>query len=143
MLEGHLYIDEDRTGKTRIGRESLDALIDTAKGKKCPFQYILVNDVSRFGRNKADLFAMVDILTYHQIYLYFVLDGLDSQEAWFEGAFHNKAQQASEFSKSLSHNVKRGREGRFLAGYNPGGGCYGYKNVPDEDLTQRGEYGRP
>ena len=79
----------------------------------------------------------------HQIYLYFVLDGLDSREAWFEGAFHNKAQQASEFAKSLSHNVKRGREGRFLAGYNPGGGSYGYKNVPDEDLTQRGEYGRP
>jgi hypothetical protein len=30
-----------------------------------------------------------------------------------------------------------------LKGFNPGGQCYGYRNVPVEDLSRRGEYGRP
>jgi hypothetical protein len=43
----------------------------------------------------------------------------------------------------LSDKVHRGQEGRVLKGYVPGGKCYGYRNVPIEDKSRRGDYGRP
>ena len=143
LLEEHIYIDEERTGKTQIGRDGFETMMAASVSKQKPFTYIICDDVSRFGRNKADLFRTIDILTFNQVYVYFVEDGLDSKEPWFEESFHARAQQAARYSTSLSSKVRRGREGRFLAGYNPGGGCYGYKNVPDQDFTRRGEYGRP
>jgi hypothetical protein len=39
--------------------------------------------------------------------------------------------------------VRRGRVGRFIEGLNPGGGCYGYRNVRVEDFTSKGENGLP
>jgi hypothetical protein len=33
--------------------------------------------------------------------------------------------------------------GAFLQATNPSGTCYGYMNVPDEDPTRKGDYGRP
>jgi site-specific DNA recombinase len=144
LLEDHIYIDEERTGRTITGRSGFQAMMEMAKRKQgSPFEYILVADVSRLGRDKADLFKTIDILTFRQVNVLFVEDGLDSKEPWFEEAFHSRAQQAARYSKSLSIKVRNGRDGRFLAGYNPGGGCYGYDNVPDEDFTRKGEYGRP
>lgn len=43
----------------------------------------------------------------------------------------------------VSDKVHRGQEGRILRGQVAGGRCYGYRNVPIEDLSRRGEYGRP
>ena len=144
LLEDHIYVDEERTGRTITGRSGFQAMMEMAKRKQgSPFEYILVADVSRLGRDKADLFKTIDILTFQQVHVLFVEDGLDSKEPWFEEAFHSRAQQAARFSKSLSIKVRNGRDGRFIAGYNPGGGCYGYDNVPDEDFTRKGEYGRP
>jgi DNA invertase Pin-like site-specific DNA recombinase len=125
------------------GRSGLQTLIALAKAKPKPIDYIIVDDTSRFGRNKADSFKNLEILTFYDVHLYFVEDGLDSAEPWFDNAFHEKAKADAQYSVSLGHKVRRGRRGRFIAGYNPGGTCYGYKNVPDEDPTRKGEYGRP
>ncbi|WP_263377070.1 recombinase family protein [Granulicella aggregans] len=143
ILEQHVYIDKEKSGTTTVNRPGFQAMMAEAKSAAKPFDYIIVDDVSRFARKKADCFLYVDILTHRNIFIYFVEEGLDSSERSFEEGFHNKAQQAQQYSKSLSFKVKRGREGRFLAGYNPGGGCYGYDNVPEEDLTRKGDYGRP
>jgi site-specific DNA recombinase len=143
VLDDFIFSDDEKTGTTLHGRTGFKKVMDLAKTQPKPFEYILVDDTSRFGRNKADAFRNVEILDFHKVHLYFVEDGLDSSESWFEQAFHNNAQRDQQFSKSLSHKVKRGRVGRFIAGYNPGGGCFGYKNVPEEDLTRKGGYGRP
>ena len=48
------------------------------------------------------------------------------------------------FLKDLANKVRRGQEGCVLGDkYIAGGRCYGYQNVPDEDPTRIGEYGRP
>lgn len=39
--------------------------------------------------------------------------------------------------------ARRPQEGRVLKGLHPGGPCYGYENVPIEDPTRQGKYGRP
>ena len=143
IVEEHIYTDSEKTGTTVHGRTGLARLMDAAKSQPKPFDYILVDDTSRLGRNKADVFKHVDILNFHKVWLYFVEGGLDSSEPWFDNAFTNNAQRDQEYSKSLAHKVRRGKRGRFLAGYHPGNLCYGYMNVPDEDPTRRGEYGRP
>ncbi len=38
--------------------------------------------------------------------------------------------------------MHRGQEGRAPSGFQPGGKCYGYRNVPIEDPTRSGKYGR-
>lgn len=43
----------------------------------------------------------------------------------------------------LAEKVHRGQEGRVLKGLHPGGRCYGYTNVPIEDPSRHGKYGRP
>ena len=43
----------------------------------------------------------------------------------------------------LADEVHRGQEGRVLKGLIPGGRCYGYVNVPIEDPSRQGKYGRP
>jgi len=47
-----------------------------------------------------------------------------------------------QFLLSLGEKVHRGQEGRALKGPQPGGECYGYLNVPIEDPTRSGKYGR-
>jgi len=143
ILEEHIYRDDEKTGTTIHGRDGLAQLKEAAKSKPKPFDYVLVDDTSRLGRNKADVFKIVDVLSFHKIWLYFVEDGLDSSEPWFDNAFTGKAQRDQEYSKSLAHKVRRGKRGRFLAGYHPGNTCFGYINVPDEDPTLKGQYGRP
>jgi site-specific DNA recombinase len=43
----------------------------------------------------------------------------------------------------LADKVHRGQEGKALQGLITGGRCYGYRNVPIEDPTRLGKYGRP
>jgi len=47
-----------------------------------------------------------------------------------------------QFLVGLSQKVHPGQEGRVLKGLNPGSRCYRYKNVPIEDPTRHGIYGR-
>ena len=143
VLENFIFTDEEKTGTTIHGRTGLSQVIDAAKAKPKPFDYILVDDTSRLGRNKGDTFKNVDIIRFYKVRLYFVEDGLDSGQSWFDAAFHQKAHRDEAYSKTLSYKVKGARRRRFLEGYNPGGYCYGYRNVPDEDPTRKGDYGRP
>ena len=143
VLDEMIFSDGERSGTTIHGREGLSEMMRQAKLNPKPFEYILIDDTSRLGRNKADVFKQVDILNFYGVRLYFVEDELDSAQSWFENAFHEKAQRDQEYSKSLGKKVQRGRRGRFLAGFNPGGYCYGYVNVPVEDPTKKGDYGRP
>jgi DNA invertase Pin-like site-specific DNA recombinase len=143
VVEEYIFADREKTGTTMHGRTGLQSLMAVAKTKPRPFDYIIVDDTSRFGRNKADSFKNLEILTFYGVHLFFVEDGFDSAEPWFENAYHDKAKADAQYSVSLGHKIRRGRRGRFLAGYNPGGICYGYINVPDEDPTRKGDYGRP
>ena len=51
--------------------------------------------------------------------------------------------QAEQFLVGHRDKVYRGQEGRVLKGLNPGGKCYGYRNVPIEDSSRMMKYGRP
>ena len=143
VLDEFIRSDEDKTGKTLIGRQGLAELKDLAKQKPKPFDYILIDDTSRFGRNLPDVLKLHDVLRFNQVFLYFTSDDLDSRDPHFRKLYVALAQGDEDFSSKLGDKVMRGQRGRFLNGYVPGGRCYGYRHIAVEDPTRRGEYGRP
>lgn len=143
FLEHLCQADEEMTGRTKFGRKGLDAVLAIAKTRPRIVDRLVCDDTSRLGRNAAETLQTAKILLFHRIALYFVEDGLDSDDPSFWDNFSRKAVGDEGYSRSLGAKVKRGRRGRFLDGYNPGGGCYGYRNVPVFDHSRKGYYGMP
>lgn len=143
FLEHLNQVDEELTGRTKFGRKGLEAVLAIAKMKPKVVDRLICDDTSRLGRNAAETLQTAKILLFHGIALYFVEDGLDSDDPSFWDNFCRKAVGDEAYSRSLGAKTKRGRRGRFLNGYNPGGGCYGYRNVPVFDHARKGYYGMP
>ncbi|MEG9438414.1 recombinase family protein [Edaphobacter sp. HDX4] len=135
--------DEAKTGVTLLDRSGIQELVAVANQKPRPFDIILIDDTSRLGRNVGDVCKLVDKFDYAGVKLYFVTDELMSGNESFREAFIAKASADEQFSRKLGKRVRRGRIGRFNAGYNPGGICFGYRNVKEFDYTKKGPYGEP
>ena len=143
MLPDFVRSDSVISGTSLVNRIGLESLMADARRGQRPFDCLLIDDTSRFGRNLTDVLRMSEVLQHQDIFLYFVSQALDSREKNFRQLLVMNGLIDEQYSKGLSDKVKRGQQGRLLNGYNPGGKCYGYANVVDEDFTRRGEYGRP
>lgn len=143
VLEHLNQSDEELTGRTKFGRKGLEAIMAIVKARPRLVDYLVIDDTSRFGRNAAETLQLANVLNFHRVAFYFVEDGLDSREPSFWENYTRKVVDDERGSRSISAKVKRGRRGRFLDGYNPGGGCYGYRNVPIYDHSRKGVYGQP
>jgi site-specific DNA recombinase len=142
LLNEHVYSDEGKTGTTMFDRPGFAALRAAYKQPNPPFRRILIDDTSRMGRNEADVHRILDELEYYGIHIYFASDGLDSKNPWFREAFAGKARQDAQFSKTHGRRVRRGRIGLFGKGLNPGWSCFGYRNVPVLNETNKDARGR-
>jgi site-specific DNA recombinase len=138
----HIYSDEGKSGTTMFDRPGFAALRAAYKQPNPPFRRIIIDDTSRTGRNEADVHRVLDELEYYGIHIYFASDGLDSESPWFRDAFAAKARQDAQFSKTHGKRVRRARIGLFVKGLNPGWSCYGYRNVPVRNLTDKDARGR-
>jgi site-specific DNA recombinase len=143
VVEECIRSDEEKSGTSLFGRQGLQDLLAFAKQKPRPFDVLVIDETSRFGRNIGDVFKLLDIFEHHGVRLYFVSDDLESGNEWFRDAFAAKARADEQFSRTHGKRVRRGRVGRFDAGFNPGGGCYGYRNEKVFDHTKKGEHGEP
>ena len=128
VLDEYIRTDEKLTGRTLVGREGLAELIRLAKTKPRPFDVILVDDTSRFGRYLPDVLREADNLAHHGVTLYFASDRLDSRDEAFRFAYIIKGIGDEQYVRGLSQKVHRGQEGCIRRGYAAGGTCYGYKN---------------
>jgi DNA invertase Pin-like site-specific DNA recombinase len=97
-----------------------------------PFDYIICDSTDRLARSLSIAVQIIDTLTFHGVNLYIVSNGLDSANPNFHQLFHYVAEQDEAYSKCLGDQIRRGKMGRFLSGYHPGGRCFGYTNVPVE-----------
>ncbi|HWR14901.1 MAG TPA: recombinase family protein [Terriglobales bacterium] len=143
VAEEHIRSDSEITGQSLAGRDGLIELVEIAKTSPKPFDGILIDDTSRFGRYIPDVVRLADILEGHGIFLHFGTQGLDSRNPGFRQVFIIYAMMDEQYVTGVSQKVHRGQHGRVLNGYVPGGKCYGYENIPVEDPTRRGEYNRP
>ena len=125
------------------GRDGLLRLIEAAKRKDKPFDCVLIYDTSRFSRDLADLLKNIAILKFHGVDVASVAERIDSAQPMGRRMFAMQGMDAEQSLDYLRDKVRRGQEGQVLKGLNPGGKCYGYQNVPIEDLSRKMKYGRP
>jgi site-specific DNA recombinase len=143
IVEECIFSDEAVSGQMLTGRDGLDQVITLAQDKLRQFDCILIDDTSRFGRNLSETLPMTDILQYLGVALYFVSRKLDSRDPNFRSLYISCGQHDEQQSRGTGEKVHRGQRGRVLDGCIGGGRYYGYRNVPVEDPTHKGLYGRP
>ena len=143
IVDEYVLSDSAISGAATAGRKALDTLISAATRTPRPFDRILVDDTSRLARNLPDALRMIDRLTFYGVGVTFVSQGIDSLERNGRQLLTFHGMMDEQMLVGLADKVHRGQEGRVLKGLNPGGKCYGYINVPIEDPSRQGKYGRP
>ena len=143
ILEEFVVADRALSGATVAERQMLQCLVSTAKSKPAPFDCVLVEDTSRLGRDLADTLKTTKLLNFHGVSVVSVTQGIDTTENNSRSLLTLHGMMDEQCLSGLREKVHRGQEGRVLAGYHPGGSCYGYRNIPIEDSTRKGKYGRP
>ena len=143
IVEEYVVADRAVSGASVAGRDGLLRLMEAAKRKDKPFDCLLFYVTSRFSRDLADLLRNIDILKFHGVDVVSVAERIDSSQPMGRRMFAMQGMDAEQFLESLRDNVRRGQEGQVLKGLNPGGKCYGYRNVPIEDRSRTMKYGRP
>lgn len=114
------YADHGETGRSVVNRPGLLQMLDDAITNER--QAIIVEDISRLGRNAADLHIIANRLKEAQVLIITftsgVMSGLD---------LSIRASMAEEQSIEHGHRVKRGHRASAKRGRVMGGLAYGYK----------------
>jgi site-specific DNA recombinase len=143
VAENYVVYDQAISGANFDERASLQRLLAAAEQRPRPFDVLLIDDTSRLARNVEDQLFSIKVLGFNAIHVVSVSQGLDSSNASARMSFTLHGMMDEQFLEDLANKVRRGQEGCVRKGkYIAGGRCYGYKNVPDEDPTQKGDYGR-
>ena len=143
ILEEFVVADRAMSGAAVAGRRMLQCLVSIAKSKPAPFDCVLVEDSSRLGRDLADTLQTTKLLNFHEVSVVSVTQGIDTTENNSRSLLTLHGLMDEQYLSALREKVHRGQEGRLLHGLHPGGKCYGYRNIPIEDPTKKGKYGRP
>jgi DNA invertase Pin-like site-specific DNA recombinase len=141
IVEEFVRFDEAKSAATLAGRDALSFLLSAAKSKPSAFDCLLVDDTSRLARYLPDVLSMNDRLRYYGVFIYAVAQRLDCREKTSRPLLTLHGMMDEQFLVSLAEKVHRGQEGRALKAQ-PGGKCYGYRNIPIEDPTRSAKYGR-
>jgi len=143
VLSEYIRSDAELSGASLDKRDALKSLIADAEKSPRPFDCVLIDDTSRLGRYLPDTLKIGEIFMHYGVFLFFVSQQLDSREKSFRQLQIVNGMLDEQHLVGLADKVHRGQEGRVLKGQIHGGRCYGYRNVPIEDYSHRGEWGRP
>jgi len=123
----HYYIDDAISGTSTEGRKAFQELIEDAKERECPFKYVLVYDVKRFGRldnDEAGYYRFT--LRKRGIEIVYISEGFNGDDT-DDLLRPVKQWQARQESKDLSLVTIRGQLSRINEGWwNGGTPPYGY-----------------
>ena len=142
VVDDFIFTDEGISGRT-MERPGLQRLMELVRSKRAPFVALMCADSSRLTRDNADAHLLRKFFDFYSISIHFASTGMRSDAAGFGLQHTVVGMMDEEYSRSLGDKVLRGQKGAVLKGFTPAGRCYGYKNVPDEDPTRIGMYGRP
>jgi DNA invertase Pin-like site-specific DNA recombinase len=143
VLEDFLMADSGVSGRTLDGRDQFNLLIELATGGQAPFDGIVVDDTSRFGRNLTEVLTAIERLSHANVFVYFATNGLDSRDLHARQLLVTLAQHDEQHSIQLGEKVHRGMRGRVLNGYIATGRPYGYKSAYIFDEDRKGQAGMP
>jgi site-specific DNA recombinase len=117
--------------------------MSAAKSKSRQFDCLLLDDTSRLARDLSDALRTLKTLEFYGVTVVCVSQGIDSSQGNARPLLAMHGIMDEQYLTDLAKKVYRGQEGRALNGYTTGGRVYGYNNVPVEDPSRRGKYGRP
>ena len=143
IIEEFVVADRALSAASVAGREGLQTLVKAAKAKDRVFDCLLVDDTSRLARDLSDALRTFKILEFSGVSVVSVSQGIDSSQGNARPLLAMHGIMDEQYLTDLAKKVHRGQEGRALNGYTTGGRVYGYNNVPIEDSTRKGKYGRP
>ncbi len=141
IIEAWIVADRAISAASVAGR--LQQLVNTAKRKDRPFDCLLIDDTSRLARDLSDALRTFKVLEFHGVSVVSVSQGIDSSQGNARPLLAMHGIMDEQYLTDLAKKVHRGQEGRALNGFTTGGRLYGYNNVPIEDPTRTGKYGRP
>jgi site-specific DNA recombinase len=137
-----IFSDEAVSGTSMSGRARLKALKAAVKSGKFKFTVLIIADSSRLARDVGDSAELRKFFAYYGITVYEASTGISSTDSGYLLNYTIQSFISEDYSRALGDKVSRGQRGRVEAGYLPSGKCFGYDNVPIEDPTRTGEYGR-
>jgi DNA invertase Pin-like site-specific DNA recombinase len=143
VADEYIRFDSATSGRSLVGRDGLEELIKLAEQPSRPFAGIVIDDTSRIGRNLSDTLPLSDFLEHAGVFLHFANQTLNSRDPNFRLLYIAYGQHDEQYSRHLAELVHRGQRGRVLKGFVGSGRVYGYNNIPIEDPTRKGLYGRP
>lgn len=121
-----VFADRGVSGAS-MDRSAFSALSALATLNPPGVEVIVAEDLSRVGRDQADLHHFRRSLEYSRVRLMGVADGIDTAAAHGMLTFGMKGLVAEVFRRELSDKTRRGLDGRALAGFATGGVAYGYR----------------
>lgn len=113
--EAHVFRDNGIAGTDISRRFGLEALLKSSSSKPRPFDVVLVEEISRLGRNVADVMSIIDKLSQEGVTVFAVTQELDSGNISFRSCIASALRPHD--GVVSPENVRR-IYGLFLAGYN-------------------------
>lgn len=145
-----VYSDEGISGTSYKKRDGFNKMVEDALAGK--IDLILTKSISRFARNTVDALTITRKLKANGIEVYFEKENISSMDTQAELIFTIMSSVAQEESRSLSENVRWGKQRSMEAGnvYLPYSKFLGYKKgedglpeiVEEEAVTVRRIYKR-
>ncbi len=128
LQEQHVYSDDAVSG-IYLHRNAYSAL--KAAARAGAFACIIVDDLSRLGRNAAESIDVYQEFTGIGVSIIAIADGIDSAVASSKLPYYFKSITNELFLDDLKAKIVRGLRGQILRGYSAGGRVYGYDAEPD------------
>ncbi len=125
--ERHVYSDDAVSGVV-LHRSAYTAMKSAAFAGA--FACIIVDDLSRLGRNAAESLNVYQEFTAVGVSIIAIADGIDSAVASSKLPYYFKSISNELFLDDLKAKIIRGLRGQILRGYSAGGRVYGYNAVP-------------
>jgi site-specific DNA recombinase len=128
------YADEAISG-AKHSRPGLDRLMIDAEMRR--FDVVLVDDLSRLGRDMAETPRLVKLFKFWGVRLVGVSDGVDTERAGYKIEVGLRGLMAEAYLDDLAEKTHRGLTGLALQGYSAGGLPYGYTSSHDGNGYRR------
>ena len=126
VLEPHVYADHAQSGASQ-DRPGLLALLAAAKQRL--FDVVLVDDLSRLARANLYMLITLSELSFHNVRVISVADGLDSSDKGSKLAIQFRGIINELALSDLSDRTHRGQRGQKDRGFDVGERTYGYQPV--------------
>lgn len=133
-FDPNLVFADHAVSGASMQRPAFERMVRLVDQKPRGIDAILVEDLSRIGRDSADLFMLQRVLEFQGVRLIGVADGVDTFAGHSRLTYGLKALVSSMYLHDLRDKTKRGLVGRALKGFSTGGLPLGFtsRRVNDE-----------